>query len=571
MTGANQISNNMEATNEGLIRLDRMYESLRYNEYSVEGGLGEIIDNSVEAQAANILVDISIEKIKKENKKKIRLKDSITQIVIADDGNGMDVQTLRKCLVLGESIRVKGKSLGIGRFGVGMTLGSISLARRIEVYSRNKSDSEFLYTYIDLDEIQNGMVYVPKPVEKNPEHKYVEFLNKTSGTVVVLRKCDRIDGIQEGLANYLGRTYRKYIAAGLNIVLNDERVYLHDPLYMEGPTIFDAIGKIQGNIDLKARSLGETRITLEIPGSNGDTEDVVIKMSLLPKEWRLEKGAGGSSEAKKRKIDQNEGISILRANREVLYGHVPYITGKKGESASLDIDRWWGCEISFPPELDSYFQVRYIKRGAEPVAELRDKIRDAIDNVVKMARNTIRTDWEQQKSNENKDSGVYDKAEKTMADVNHLLPRNKKGQDFSEEQIEKKLEEVINVIQDIPIQEKKLKKEELRNKPYSIEIVSYPQSILFETEHILDSIIIKLNINHSFYKKVLLPLCGQFEENKDENVDLNNEKNRIKDAILILLFAYAKAEASFVDCEEICEQLRLQWGTVLSAAINQYR
>lgn len=571
MTETKRILIDKEVTNEGLIRLDRMYESLRYNEYSIEGGLGEIIDNSVEAQAANILVDISIEKIKKENKKKTRLIDGITQIVIADDGNGMNEQTLKKCLVLGESIRTKGKHLGIGRFGVGMTLGSISLARRVEVYSRNSSDGDFLYTYIDLDEIQNGMVYVPKPVKKNPENKYVDFLAKTSGTVVVLKKCDRIDGGREGLANYLGRTYRKYIAVGLNIVLNDEKVYLHDPLYMEGPTIFDAIGKIRGDIDLKAKSLGETRITLEIPESNGDTEDVVIKMSLLPKEWRLEKGAGGSSEAKKRKIDQNEGISILRANREVLYGHVPYITGKKGESASLDIDRWWGCEISFPPELDSYFQVRYIKRGAEPVAELRDKIRDAIDNVVKMARNTIRADWEQQKSNENKESGVYDKAEQTMADINHLLPRNKKGQDFSEEQIDKKLEEVMDVIKDIPIQEKELKKKELRNKPYSIEMVSYPQSILFETEHILDSIIIKLNINHSFYKKVLLPLCGQLGEDSDEDIDLYNEKNRIKDAILILLFAYAKAEASFVNCEEICEQLRLQWGTVLSAAINQYK
>ena len=116
---------------------------------------------------------------------------------------------------------------------------------------------------------------------------------------------------------------------------------------MDGPTLFDASGRSTGTIDPKAESLGETKIPMEIPGTDGETADIVIKMSLLPKEWRLERGAGRSNEAKKRKIDQNEGVSILRANREVLYGHVPFITGERGEASSLDIDRWWGCEISF--------------------------------------------------------------------------------------------------------------------------------------------------------------------------------------------------------------------------------
>ena len=31
-----------------LIDVSRMYESLRYNDYSVENGLGEIVDNAVE-------------------------------------------------------------------------------------------------------------------------------------------------------------------------------------------------------------------------------------------------------------------------------------------------------------------------------------------------------------------------------------------------------------------------------------------------------------------------------------------------------------------------------------------
>jgi hypothetical protein len=133
---------------------------------------------------------------------------------------------------------------------------------------------------------------------------------------------------------------------------------------MLSPTKFDA--KNPQKPDLKAEPWGTVeQIELDIPGSNGQTAKVTIRMSLLPKEWRAYKGAGGTSFVKERHIDDNEGVSILRADREVLYGTVPYIIGKKGQARPLDIDRFWGCEISFPPELDSYFQVRYFPRVAQ--------------------------------------------------------------------------------------------------------------------------------------------------------------------------------------------------------------
>lgn len=64
----------------------------------------------------------------------------------------------------------------------------------------------------------------------------------------VLSNCDRMDGTgkktspseMNGLiATYLGRTYRKFIEAGLKIYLDDRQVYMHDPLYVSGPTQFD--------------------------------------------------------------------------------------------------------------------------------------------------------------------------------------------------------------------------------------------------------------------------------------------------------------------------------------------
>ena len=560
-------SETLRASSVALIRVDRMYESLRYNDYSAQNGLGEIVDNSVEAGAAHVDVIVTVEKVRKPEKKKAT--DQITEIAVIDDGCGMDRDTLHRCLALGESLRKHGGKRGIGRFGVGMTLGSISLARRIEVYSRSRSDEEFLYTFIDLDDIQQGnLIRIPEPTLQDPPQKFADLLKKTSGTIVILKKCDRIDGAID-FSNYLGQTYRKFIERGLEIRLNGDRVYLHDPLYMASPTIFDEQRlSTEGSIEPKATSLGEFRIPREIPGTGGKTADVVIRMSLLPVEWRPTMGSGGSADAKKRKIDKTEGVSILRADREVFYGHVPYITGKKGEAKSDDKDRWWGCEISFPPELDHDFQVRYIKRGAEPMTDLKDQIRDAIGSTVQTARKMVQEIWNVNKSEESKRSGNFWKAEETMAKAGYMLPKGKKGKNLTASEDEEQVDALASAAlgsEKGDAQKKEQKKAEIRKKPYSIEPVSYPKTILFETVHLLNNTIIKLNVNHPFYKSILQPLCGDLSE-----PEVDQERQDIKNAILLLLFAYAKAESMFDNHEDVFDALRSHWGTALATALSEY-
>ena len=570
-----QKEKNTAQENVSLIRLDQMYESLRYNDYSAENGLGEIVDNSVEAKAANIWVEITSDKVKTPGKKKPT--NQIVEISVTDDGYGMDQDTLNRCLALGESLRTNQKGTrGIGRFGVGMTLGGISLARRIEVYSRVDGADNFLYTYIDLDDIQKGnLLYIPTPVAQDPPTVLANKLKNSSGTIVILKHCDRVEGDMEGFANYLGRTYRKFIERSLKIFLNDQQVYLHDPLYMAGPTKFDVESmESAGLMEPKAELLDEWTIPLEIPNTSSQMAEVCVRVSLLPKEWRSFAGAGGSSEAKKRKIPQNEGVSILRADREVLYGKVPFITGVRGEAKAQDIDRWWGCEISFPPELDDYFQVRYIKRGAEPVLAVRDKIREGLQPTLKTVRDKIKREWNTEKGKKNANDGSFQQAENAMASADAKLPKKKKSVKSSEVEDEAKLDKLANAAlgaeKDNPEKREK-KKEEIRKKPYYVATVDYPQSILFETEQLRDNITIKLNVNHPFYKKILQPLCGDINDNcSEEDVAVGQQKRDIKNAILLLLFSYARAEAMFDDQETLFANLKSSWGTILSTALSEY-
>ena len=563
-----------------LIRPDKLFESLRFNEYSSENGMGEIVDNSVEAGAT--CIDVRITRSKQYGRG--RPKTKVSEIAVADNGCGMNYDVLSKCLALGESIRsANDGKRGIGRFGVGMTLGSISLASRVEVYSRTDPNSEFLFTYIDLSEIRNReQLYIPAPIPQSPAEEYRVLLENQSGTIVVLKNCDRVEGDLEGLANYLGRTYRKFIERGVKITLGfrsedestfkTEQVYLHDPLYMAGPTKFDAENRRAGKpMDPKATDWGTIRIPKEIEGRPGETADVVIHLSLLPEEWRMVEGAGGSPEAKKRKIPENEGISILRADREVLYGHVPFITGAKGAARTLDIDRFWGCEISFPPELDSYFKVRYIKRGAEPIDSLKEQIRTELMKYIPSARKLIREVFAKNEAAASQEKRAFEMAEHAMADISHSLPTGISAKNMTPSEEERALDlaakESLETKRPIPEEQREAeeqKKEELRSKPYSVEPVSFPKSFFFETVHTPKSLIIKLNVTHPFYEKIMKPLM---DAGDSAACQLQNKKTW--DAMLMLLFAYAKAETMFpAENTPVFEQLRAQWGSTLGAVIE---
>lgn len=579
----NAIQNQASGKKVELIRVDRLYESLRYNEYSPENGMGEIVDNSVEAGATRI--DVKITRMKQQGKGKPKTK--IQEVAVIDNGCGMDEEILSKCLALGESVRPMNRGkMGIGRFGVGMTLGSISLARRVEVYSRSRAGDDFMYTFIDLGMIGNGdQVFIPAPEVRAPKAEYSELLTNSSGTIVILSDCDRINGDMEGLANYLGRTYRKFIERGLKVYMGTkmagdtdyktEQVFLHDPLYLAGPTKFDNENREAGKpFDPKASDWGTIRIPKEITGQPGKTADVVIRMSLLPEEWRMVEGAGGNPEAKKRRIHENEGFSILRADREVLYGHVPFMTGNKGAAKALDIDRFWGCEIAFPPELDDYFQVRYIKRGAEPIEGLKEQIRTEIMKYIPSARKMIRELFAKNEAINSEKQDVFEAAEEAMAGITHNLPLSVNAKNMTPEEAESKLELAAQESLDTKRTDKQeqkaaeeKKKKELKAKPFSVELVSYPKSFLFDTVHTPNNVIIKLNVNHPFYEQVMKPLCSTDETDGSWEASAANKK--VWDAMLMLLFAYAKAETLFdQSTNALFDNLKSQWGAILGTAIE---
>lgn len=555
-------STTQEEKEVDLFKVDRVLTSLRESDFTLESAIGEIIDNSLQAKG-NIVKILMIEAQRKVN---VRSSTVTGKIGFYDDGIGMDDGVLHGCLQMGYSTRYNDRS-GIGRFGVGATLAAISQCQRIEIYSRTTDDGPFSWTYIDLEEISSGdMEYIPIPIEKEIPDEFKGIVNPVgSGTLIVWDKCDRIqvdsrgttitfNSVHTSLSHWIGRTYRTFLDGGIKITLNERDIYPHDPLYIMPSKLHPEV--------VPATEIEPIVIPVQIPNLEDKTSDVIIRMTLIDKSLRAVRGSGSSPEAKKLRIPDNEGISVLRAGREIAYDVIREVQG-----SPQDIDRWWGCEISFDPELDELWQVRNIKRGARPVDSLTEQIRSRISRTIKTFRDQIQADWKKTTNEENKVQGVHHVSEDIAREVEPRSVKGRAGKNTPSEQKEKLVNELLETKTETQEQFEE-RKERFYQQPFTILDSDWPGSEFFESKYFGDQIVIQYNNRHPFFEKVYRRLLEI--EKSEEPVEVNSDLIAlVRNAIDLLLVGYSKAESQYEDPEDRFSDLRGQWGIHLKSTINK--
>ena len=115
----------------------RLVGGLRDTGYTLEASFADIVDNSIAAEATKI--DIQI----------YREIDGGLRVVIADNGEGMDLSTLLGAMRYGSPKRKSPKSLG--KFGMGLKTASTAFCRKLTVISQ-KNKERHARTW-DIDEI----------------------------------------------------------------------------------------------------------------------------------------------------------------------------------------------------------------------------------------------------------------------------------------------------------------------------------------------------------------------------------------------------------------------------------
>jgi len=535
-----------------LVLTEQAIASLRESDFDTSSAVGEVIDNSLQAGAMEIHIQTSEAELPVRGRRKAGVAQ-IVEFAFGDNGSGMDEETLHHCMQLGYSTRYNDRS-GIGRFGVGMTLAAINQCKRIEVYSRTEQSNAWLHTYVDLDE---NIPYIPPPVNDDPPKEYRHLVGKKHGTLIIWKKCDRLLGQSDEIKHWISRTYRKFIgkfqilndiviknSSSVTITYNNEKIEAFDPLYIIPNKDFP-----KGQ---QAALIEEIPIMMPVPDDahvSFKTSKIIIRMSLTPKEWRLEGGglSGRSPLAQKLLIDDNAGISVLRANREVFYDIMPHFDPPVHPDG---IDRWWSAEIAFDPALDRYFSVRNIKRGARFRKELREEIEKRMKPSIYEFRKDIQAVFKQSRNADiHKDKDVsteHTDAEKTVKAAAPIP--GKAGKDKTPEE---KIQEIREIIEPLVKNEEELAAWVAKIEAQPCTIVD-KEGATWKGDTFLDihpqggRTIIEYNMMHDFFMFVygaIKDITATHE--KGDTIILVESAKKLKVALDLLFMAYAQAQSQF--------------------------
>lgn len=489
-----------------LVAIQTFIEATRDSGYkSTAAALSELVDNSFEAEASTVSVCLS--------------EDADGRcITVTDDGTGMSPQTMQLALQFGGSTRFNSR-LGTGRYGMGLPNGSLSQARRVDVYSW--TDPGKIWTnYLDVDEIVSGGISsVPAPSRFKPDADDGAPTSPT-GTVVALTKCDRLDfRTQKTQAKYLhlafGRSFRHQLYSGKKLLINGERVKPLDPLFLR-----------TGNNLIGAEPHGPI-LRYDVASPGGKVSQISVRFAVLP----IEQWCCLSNDDKNvHGISKGAGVSIVRGGREIDCGW--YLMGSKRKE---NYDDWWRCEISFSPELDELFGVTHTKQKIYPTETLESIMTPDLERIARELNSLVRRRYlaVREEPVELKSTVVAERKDSWMVPV---VSRGRRTQNAPRIR-----ERIIHL--GYRIDEKVLE-----------EVSFYRPSLTQER------LTLTLNRDHNFYQKIYQPLVATRQV----------ESARVLNQLQLMLLAVGRAECALKSVEEkiAVRRLRETWSNTLTAFLD---
>lgn len=331
--------------------------------------LAELIDNSIQAgESLSRPVNVEVICVDRSGYETESGRRQLDRIAVYDNAAGMTPDTLRSALQFGVGTHLQASAQkGIGKFGMGLPNSSISQCRRVDVWSWR--DGACYHTYLDLGEIESGVVEVPEPAPAVLPPEWIELIKgdvEDSGTLVVWTTLDLVKYKQSGAllrnAEFLvGRIYRYFVDDGSASIrlaayerngntfenTRDGFVRPNDPLFLMTGTLAPAPFDQEPAFEL----FGEPAV-IEV-GIRGARHPVTITATICKPATRL---LGGASPIGKQ-AGKNLGVSVVRAKRELELNRL-------FENTYDPRERFWGIEVAFGPELDDVFGVTNNKQAA---------------------------------------------------------------------------------------------------------------------------------------------------------------------------------------------------------------
>ena len=576
-------------------------EAMRDNGYkNTATAVAELIDNSIQAGGSKIELMI-MEKI---DYAMANPKARISEIAVLDDGHGMDATVLVAAMQFGNGTRLNDRS-GMGRFGMGLPASSISQARRVDVWSWKKS-GEVLHTYLDIDDLGEGLVPTPSKSEVPDVWKKASQGIGKSGTLIVWSKLDRCvwktaEALIRNSEFVIGRMYRKFIFDGKVVIRMcafsdtapstkniDQFAQANDPGYLLAPSSTPA----PYDQSPLFNQWGEVPYTVDF---NGEKHVVDVRYSLVkPDARKVAEGsaAAGATEFGKH-AKRNVGVSLVRAGREL-------VLDQNLVNSYDPTERWWGVEIEFPPSLDVIFGVTNNKQEARnfaSVAELIaaesfegslqqeiERLKESGDPTVSLytiihaVKNQLSTMRKQLKANAPKAPGAKKRYEAEVTATAVTKKRQDDNHAGSSDAGELEDEEARKTALIADLTEAgvgAVNAEELVSKVIDsgIKYIFVPAdlegSIFFSVRPVAGEIVIKINNNHAAFDKLLSVL----EEPVGDDVtaaELANRLSKASDGLKLLLMSWARYEdEAGTALKTQLQDMRTDWGRIAAEFLKE--
>ena len=502
----------------------KLIHSLRHLDYDNLTAISDLIDNSIDARATGIWIDIQSSHT-----------GDIHKIIISDNGSGMDKATLNEALKLGSNIP-KDTDKDLGCYGMGLITASIAIGTKLTVITRSKDEDVVWQSEQDLERIISSNAFVKTLGLASDKSKLIwdEFvvdkqkdvakIAKMHGTVVIIDKIDngqwKAKDLEAKLWQHIGRVYRKFLQGKkLKIFINGLSTKAMDPIFDFEPTI-----------------LHEEDINLQ--GGK-----IHILIAELKDEGPLGNRAKGINTEK-------QGFYVLRNDRELLAGQDFGIYVKHSALNTMRI------EFSFPGSLDGILSSNFSKSKILLNQALSRKVGMIVYPFIKQIRR--RKEETQALTKANLD---FLSIEKLISAKSHLLkipegiksPLSRTKAKNRKEKIEcgiKKHGPRLDV--------KKTKHSKLdRLKVTFNKIKLTEKGPVYTADKERDKTIINWNIEHPFYLQVVQ------EHMKDLSVI---------SPVCFLIWAFANAEliaAPSTDSMEIIENIRYDVGRNLAILLKE--
>ncbi len=343
-----------------------LVQSLRDIGYSMESAVADIIDNSITAEADNIHV-------------RFAWNEGMPWLAVIDDGCGMSPAELTDAMRLGSKNPLEEREENdLGRFGLGLKTAAFSQCRQLTLISQKNGMMACREWDLDLIEENPDDGWRLRVVEFSDlqKDKIIKGLLPTlqhDGTIVLLRKLDRYDGLEKKINSLLEHTrthielvFHRFLSPrrgkkSIKILLNNDALTAFNPFNPTHPATQE----------------------LPVQSIHVDGQSVTVQPYVLPhynkisrSEYEKYSGTGGYL--------QNQGFYVYR-NRRLIISGTWFRLIKKEELTKL-----LRVQIDLPNSLDYLWKIDVKKSHASPPEAIRNELKLIIDRIAGAGKRVYR-------------------------------------------------------------------------------------------------------------------------------------------------------------------------------------